>query len=465
MITIFEPKVHINKLWGEQPVKKNDTYRIMQYVLRADYEGQVLLHNVVSGQLVLLEQEEVEILNTLPQKYQTGMDQLIGSHYLVPEKHDEHQQVVGLKRIHRMLEEKYAEPGITSYTILPTTACNARCYYCFEQGCKAATMSKDTADQVVEFISKNLADDHRVFITWFGGEPTIASNRIDQICIGLKANNINYSSSMITNGYLFDEKMVNKAKDLWRLKYLQICVDGTEESYNKVKAYVGIKGSPYQRVMRNIGLLLDKQISVGLRMNYDIDNYQEFYDLCDEAYQRFGENEYLIVAAHAIIGEYKSPDGEVRHGSDDWFTDMQLQLNQKSRECGLLRSQKPLPYMSARLCGACKDSTAVITPDGAIVKCPEQFGDEQIIGHVKTGIVNTELIKEWKRVADYSMCSICTLFPVCTRLENCSNKTYCHTWKSFKQQYTQSMIKAYITYQKGEVFNGFQRAESGICQD
>lgn len=463
MITIVEPKEYIDKLWGKQEKKKNETYRLMKYVLRVDIDGRVLLHNVVTGRLVILSQEEAEALDSLPISYKPVMKELVYEHYLVPEIYDEHQQVVNLRSILWKLEDLQSPKGITTYTILPTTACNARCYYCFEYNCKKATMSEQTANEVVEFIASNCIDKRRVFITWFGGEPTIASHRIDQICYGLESNNISYNSCIITNGYLFDEEMVKKAKELWHTQFVQICVDGTEESYNKVKAYVGVNDNPYQRVMRNIGLLIEKRITVGLRMNYDVDNYSEFYDLCDEAYKRFGRNKYLIVAPHAVIGEYKNHEGIINHGSDEWFTDMQIKLREKACEMGWLGYYKPLPYINIRQCGSCKDYTAVITPEGGIVKCPEQFGDDQIVGHVSTGVVNYELVNKWKEVADYQMCVDCVLFPSCTRLVNCSNKTFCHSWKNFINQYSQIIVNQYNSAYAGGSDNEISGTESGIC--
>lgn len=465
MRTIVEPKEHIDKLWGKQRIREDTTYRMMRYVLRVDYDGKVLLHNVVTGRLVLLEQGEAEVVDKLPQKYEPVMEWLVAEHYLVPESYDEHEQVVKLRTILWRLEKLQAKPGIVSYTILPTTACNARCYYCFEQGCKMTTMSEKTADDLVKFMASNCSDERKVFITWFGGEPTVASHRIDQICEGLLREGVDYSSSMITNGYLFDEEMVHKAKDLWRVQFLQICVDGTEESSNRIKAFVGVGDNPYQRVMRNIGLLLDNHITVGLRMNYDLMNYREFYDLCDEVYRRFGSSKYLIVAAHEIVGEYADSNGCVNHGSDEWFTDIQIRLREKARGLGLSRGEKPLPYMNIRICGACSDSCVVITPEGGIAKCPEQFGDEQIVGHITQGIINHELVDSWKKVADYRMCIGCALYPSCTRLVNCSNKTYCHLWKSFLQQYSKIMVNGYNNYQMGGMCDGVSGTKSGICSD
>lgn len=226
----------------------------MKYVLRVDHEGNTALHNVVTGQLVLLDRDEIDVINSLPTGYAPVMDALIADHYLVPEAYDEHKQVVNLRSVLRamMPKPKY----ITHYTILPTTACNARCYYCFEQGVKPVTMTGETADQVVKFIAEHCGPEKTVRISWFGGEPTIAAHRIDQICNGLMAKGITFVSDITSNGYLFDVNMVSRAHDLWHIKSIMISVDGVGQTYNKVKAYLDTHDDPYERVMRNVGLLL-----------------------------------------------------------------------------------------------------------------------------------------------------------------------------------------------------------------
>jgi sulfatase maturation enzyme AslB (radical SAM superfamily) len=105
---------------------------------------------------------------------------------------------------------------ITCYTILTTTDCNARCFYCYEKGIRRLPMSRETADKTVAFIKEHCGE-KSVNISWFGGEPLFNSEVIDIIIGYLKENNIKYISTMVTNGYLFDEKLIFKAKNFWNL--------------------------------------------------------------------------------------------------------------------------------------------------------------------------------------------------------------------------------------------------------
>ena len=443
MISLVEPHNYISKLWGKQIVKRSSVYRLMKYVLRLDYKGKVLLHNVVSGQLVLLNHEETDAVNGLPVAFNSNIEQLVADHYLVPEEYDEHQQVLGLRTVIRKLDDAQGEKPILHYTILPTTACNARCYYCFEQGIPYITMSRDVADDVVEFISTHCGKERKIVITWFGGEPTVASAIIDRICKGLSKKGVNYRSKMTTNGYLFDQEMVTKAKDLWKLYALQICVDGTETSYNRIKSYVSVNDNPYQRVMRNIGLLLDNGIAVGLRMNFDLGNYREFKDVVDDAVRRFGRNKLLSVAAHPVIGEYRDHDGQLLHADDDWFMEKCVELNTVPAKEGISPPLPRLPFLNGDSCSASTGFSLTIRPDGGISRCAELFDDKDLIGTVRDGVINKKLDASWKQFADYDMCINCVLYPHCLRIANCPNKTYCHKKSIYIEHYYEVMRKVY----------------------
>ena len=424
MRTVAEPNKNIIRLWGKQSVKTDEAYRLMKYVIRVEHAGKIALHNVVTGQLCILDSEEERILNELPASFTSNMTSLIESHFLVPEHYEENKQVKNLRTVLRRMRPR--STAITHYTILPTTACNARCYYCFEQGSKIVTMTEQTADDTVKFIAAHCGDDKRIAITWFGGEPTVAANRIDQICEGLQAEGIAYSSMIYTNGYLFDEEMARKARTLWHLNHVQMSVDGTEQIYNSVKAYVNAKENPYQRVMRNIGHMLDEKISVAVRMNVDYVNYQNFTDLVQEFAERYGGNSRLSVCAYSLIGEYADHDGNVNHADESWIAEKVEELNRYAKAKGFIRPSKELPQLRLNACMGDSSASITIGADGCLVKCAEQFREEDAVGTVIDGITNDGLIQEWQLINDSSVCNDCPFFPACIQLTKCSGAGHCY---------------------------------------
>lgn len=424
MKTIVEPKERIDMLWGIQRTDEAVTYRMMRYVIRIDHNGDVFLLNVITGQLVKLNQAEAELLEKLPSAFTPAMELLIKHHFVVPNDFDEHQKVVGIRTILRKLTDQMEKPGINHITIFPTTACNARCYYCFEQGIKPETMTEQTANQVVKFINDHCAG-KKVWIRWFGGEPTVSANRISQICEGLHQYGVEFSSKITSNGYLFDEKLIEEACSLWNLYSVMISVDGKRERYNRVKAYVNACADPYERVMKNIGLLLAHGVHVNLRMNFDKQNYLEFKDLLAEAKERFDDNPLLDVYVHQINGHYHNVDSNLVEGDEKWFSEKILELNNLSREAGLLHKKDELPKLDYRWCIAARNDSVTILPQGQLVSCPERVSPDQYKGDLTHGINNPEQICYWKQFADYKRCWDCCLFPECVKILNCAGKDRC----------------------------------------
>jgi len=456
MIEVVEPKKHISALWSKQGVRDGETFRMMRYVMRVEQEGKVLLHNVVTGQLVVLSQEEVSAIEKLPGKYSLAMEQLVDGHYLVPLDFDEHQQVVKMRTILRKLDAAQQRDGINHYVILPTTACNARCYYCFERGVKTVTMTEETADDVVRFIDGHCGSNKKVSIMWFGGEPTIAANRITQISEGLRACGVSFTSTMVSNAYLFDEEMVKRAKTLWNLKRIQISVDGTEKNYNDIKNYVNAKDNPFERVMRNIGLFIENEILVDLRMNYDLNNYQDFKELLHVTTTRYKKSEYLQVYAYPVIGEYPDKNGRVLHGTDEWRGMTGIRLNDLARKTQWYRPKGELPYLHYAGCGADDPNAITISAEGLLVECPEHFENDQMVGTVTSGVINEELVQSWREIADHPNCIQCDFFPRCVRLLQCSAGDKCY-FQDRNWQFQEAAKRQYSVWKaNSEKTGGYQ---------
>lgn len=202
-------------------------YRLMTYVLQQRTEDGVLLFHTLTRELLLLTDAEYARLYELPELYEKW--------FIVPEALDD-MEYADRVRIVRTTLRKIPE-HITSYTIFTTTDCNARCFYCYEMGRSRIPMSEETARKAARYIIDHCGG-QKVKLHWFGGEPLFNAAVIDTICGILRESGIPYSSSMISNAYLFDDDAVGRAQALWNLKNVQVTLDGTEEVYNRSKAYI-----------------------------------------------------------------------------------------------------------------------------------------------------------------------------------------------------------------------------------
>ncbi len=154
MRTILPAKESIAQLWG-YPKPKDTVYRLMRYILQIETEDGILFHNNVTGHLILLSNEEAELLTKLPVKPKESIRELIADHFLVPDNYDEYNSV---KQLRRIFQSRQTRDFINHYTILPTTYCNAHCFYCYESDYPRVQMTEETADKLVEYIAANRKD-------------------------------------------------------------------------------------------------------------------------------------------------------------------------------------------------------------------------------------------------------------------------------------------------------------------
>ena len=419
MKTIKEPRKNIALLW-KRPKPAQTVYRPMKFLLKTQVEDGLLLYNVVTSEMVLLDSGEAKYFDGSVAAYDPAMDELIARHFLVPDGFDENRSVQQLRALIKKLEPS---KRVNGFTILPTTECNARCYYCFESDHPRCTMTDQIVTDTVAYIADKCKGEP-IQIEWFGGEPLVGAGRISQICAGLREREIQYRSSMISNAYLFDESLIRTAKDDWHLGMVQITLDGTEKVYNETKAYVLPKDNPYQRVIRNIDALLEQGISVSIRLNVTAKNAADLSDLVDELADRFGGKKGFGAYSHAVyenVGyDPVSYDGDTR----EWVDTQVSALDAKMRGKKLLGSLARLPGLRPIQCMADNDAGRLIYPDGTIGKC-ENMSSREGVGDIYRDITDEAQYVQYKASECIPGCAGCPLFPDCVNLTVCPETGTC----------------------------------------
>lgn len=399
-----------------KPKKSDSGYRLMKYCVPLQIEGGTLLFHVLTREMLLLTSAEY--------KEMLELDYLREHWFVIPEKLDE-KQYTDLVRWALKNAQKKAK-YITKYTILTTTDCNARCFYCYEKGYKKYPMSEETARKTADFIKANCGG-KKVHISWFGGEPLYNPEAINIICSKLQAAGIKYQSSMVSNGYLFDDQMVEKAVDHWKLQNVQITLDGTEDVYNRSKAFIYREGSAYKRVLSNIERLLNADISVVIRMNMDLKNAEDLLNLTDELVEIFRDKRKPRVYAHLIFDDEKS---WVETYTGEELTKLYHvleQLEEKFDTQGFSTESKKgiRRHLKLSHCMADSGSSLVITPDGHLGLC-EHFAESELIGHIDSPERDKMMIESWKQWRDeLPECGECFYYPECVRLKKCTGHGEC----------------------------------------
>ena len=407
MKTIIPTTPLIEQMIGRQKRADGQQYRLMTYVVQQPVDDGLLLYNTLTCSLVLLTPYEAADL--------TAQRELIGRWFLVPQEHDDRKLCRQVRQMAALLTP--APKVVTTYTILPTTGCNARCFYCYEQGTKPVTMTAETASQVARYIVAHRGDE-KITLRWFGGEPLVNAKVIDLICTELNGQGVPFRSEMITNGYLMDADMVQRAKNLWQLQKVQITLDGTAQTYNRVKAYVYQGVNAFERVLENIGQLIAVGIRVLIRLNVDKHNIGEMAELAELLHQHFGSNEHLSVYSHELFGERTPEDNATLFAQ-------RMQLEQQIAKHGILRIKELPKDIHLNRCMADNDGSVVIAPDGHLGKC-EHFIDREFFGHIASEERNEAILRKCKeRRADIEACATCPFYPQCYRLVMCEDDFGC----------------------------------------
>ncbi len=433
MKTIVEANKTVLKILGKQKISQKD-YRLNKHCIYVKTDDGILLLNLLTKELLILTEDEFANIKEL--------DYLKERWFLVPEGFDDKKCADTVRWVQESTAKK--SEHITSYTILTTTDCNARCFYCFEKGQPRIPMTEQTALKVSKYIKEHSGGE-KVGITWFGGEPLYNLAIIDLISEELRKYGVEFTSFMISNGYLFDDKTVKKAAENWNLKGVQITLDGTEEVYNKSKAYIYTEGSPYQVVLNNVERLLKSKIAVNLRLNMDLYNADNLLKLVDELAERFGGKQGVCAYVRHIF-DSDIPMAEM-HTEEEWEKRHQAmcRLEEKLLKAKLLQRSRISRKTKLNSCMADSGNNVVIVPTGNIGLC-EHYINSEFIGNINCEGFDISAVNNWKqRAPDIPECAECFYYPECIRLKKCtvSHSCYAQRIKMFRRKTEQSMLYEY----------------------
>lgn len=423
----------ILQLLGKPKRNSEANIRYLKYTAKLSTGEGIILHNFLTGESLFFKDDE---------DIKRDIEYLFEHYFFVNNDFNDLKTVEELRKAFLLINQK---KEITSFKILTTTDCNARCAYCYELGMDRVKMSPETAGEVIRYIKHNCGN-KQVTLSWFGGEPLLNSDVIDDICNGLARYGIEYSSVMTSNGYLFTPELTKKAVKLWNLKNIQITLDGTKDNYNRIKAYIHSSDDPYKRVINNIKLLTEKGIRVNIRLNVSLDNYRDMHKLVQELSLYYPSKENISVYASGLFQETaknSDPEGKKR------LYDHLRGLTKELYRLGLAKRSRRSLKLRTSGCMADNDSHRGISPSGMLMKC-EHHIFTKLTGNIKEKSEDVQLLDEWKEKLDYEeICNDCVVLPVCYRLKNCPVSHICT--QEEKEQYIEDLFSALRAYLKENI--------------
>lgn len=414
----------IRFLGGNQRRTKFNKYRWTKYLVKHKIDKGELMVNLLTGAMVMI--RPFELVNAFTEDPCDYSDYLFESYFIVPEEFDEDRVIEEYVKCNTKFIDCNYLNNLKSYTILTTTKCNARCFYCYQHhDTTKQDMTEETAGKVAKYIIETSKYTPSIFIGWFGGEPLYNPDVMDIITSRVRSAGKTIRSSMISNGYLLTEDMIKRCRYDWGIDNIQITLDGTEEVYNKIKAYIYKDDTnPFKTVINNIHNALKENISISIRLNCSLKNIDDLFKLVEYLNIEFKDRNLLTVYTHQLfeINNYKLSD-------EDRNT-----LFSKLIELDNLIAKYKLHPSDSVLIGGIKnvhcmvDSGEAITinPDGSLGLC-EHYIDEKSVSHIDNQAVkNYEVIRQWRNKVPYiDICNDCPLKPACLKVYGCPDDVRC----------------------------------------
>ena len=301
--------------------------------------------------------------------------------------------------------------------IVPTINCNFNCPYCFEQSKQAKYMDDKVEKELFDFIkSHNKAE--MMTLTWYGGEPLLALDRIASI-LDYIAKNISLEikeHTLITNGYLFNDRAIELFQK-YPLDTIQITLDGVRERHDKLRALRHDDTiSTYDKILKNIESIVDKlpHTQLHIRVNIDKNNQNDYFRVYEDLHSSLNCKNITIYPGMIRL-ENKDKTSLVEPAFGRWESaDFIYNLNIK----GYLKGDiYPVKRVAKTCCATCV-SSYIIGPSGEIYKCWNDVSDkDKIVGYInEEKISNPTLYYRYHQGCSWyndNECKRCFFMPIC----------------------------------------------------
>ncbi|MFF9022432.1 radical SAM protein [Streptomyces eurythermus] len=257
--------------------------------------------------------------------------------------------------------------------LLPTEKCNFRCTYCYEDF-SVGRMKPEIIQGVKRMIDNRLSDLNRLKVSWFGGEPLLAINAVEDISGHIMAasrtSSLDYTADMTTNGYLLDKAMLGRLTPVG-VRRFQISLDGPEQLHDRTRVRADGRGS-FKRLWKNLLSIRDGEapVSVLLRVHVTPDNLSAMPEFLRRLREVFLSDERFSVYLKPVA----------RLGGPNDATMETLDKRNRAQVLSHLNTiiygaREGSPSSEDHACYAARPNSLVIRANGRLGKCTVSLTD------------------------------------------------------------------------------------------
>lgn len=254
--------------------------------------------------------------------------------------------------------------------LMPTESCNFRCTYCYEDF-KLKRMAPAVLRGVKNLLAARAAELAYLDITWFGGEPLLARDVIEDVMEHVQALRRDHPrlavrSDITTNAWHLTRPVFERLLELGVVRY-QISFDGPREHHDRKRVLAG-GGGTFDRVWKNVCALREApgEFKVIARVHVDRDNVDlvpRFLDECRAAFAGDSRFEVFLRNLARLGGPNDAALNVFEHDEDALAIQA---LERHARDRGLARHDASA---NASICYAAKANSYLVRADGRLNKC------------------------------------------------------------------------------------------------
>lgn len=416
-------------------------------------ENNTMLLNTLTSAIDVVNNDTIDLIDKLVKKLKdiTSIDKKLYDKlkqrgYIFESEEDEKNSLNKFKKTMELISEESYKFSPIDFTICPTTGCNLRCTYCFEEEKyheNLEVISEKKLETIFKYIKQRskeyakLKKDSKykklpnLTIKLFGGEPLLKNTYPIVKKIFEFADQNHIGIYVITNGTNINDmyfELLNKYNKMTRV---QITLDGCKNTHDMRRIHADGSGS-FDQVCEGIQKVLDSETRLDVRINVDKEN---IYKL-NELKELFENRDWL---KNPFFNPYSSPVRVFKPDIPDniifcaevlkiltdngWYGKKDSFLKEFITPSGIAMrffdsSNKELKPWKVTYCEATSGRSFCFAPNGTISTCFNYVGcKDQAIGHFdENGVtIDKDKLRKWTHRSPFNIekCKDCKFILFC----------------------------------------------------
>ncbi|MGG3469064.1 radical SAM protein [Neobacillus pocheonensis] len=243
-------------------------------------------------------------------------------------------------------------------------------------------MNRNIINGLKAFVQDKASSLTGLHISWFGGEPLISLDVIEELSESFlaiaKENQIQYSCDLVTNGYLLTTEVFERLIS-WNINQFMITIDGIGEVHDRRRHLTG-GGKTFDKILDNLMAIKDVpgSFNVTIRTNFDEDNLQATSELIRFLKDHFADDERFGIMFRPVGQWGGKNDDDIPVCSRTMANQKIWELSDEAITQGFSMSSMITDSLmpSASVCYSAKPHSLVVGSDGQLYKCTLSLNEE-----------------------------------------------------------------------------------------